>query len=437
MTRLFAAVLFILVSALPLRAEIEIKTITSPGGLDAWLVEEHSIPFVALELRFRGGTSLDAPGKRGAVNLMTGLLEEGAAEMDARAFAEASEALAARFRFNASDDSLSISARVLTENRAEAMALLRDALVAPRFDADAVERVRGQVLAGLRDRATDPDALASDAFNAMAYGDHPYGSHDDGTMESVAALSREDIVDAYQGAIARDRVYISAVGDITAEELGVLIDELLGDLPETGAPMPADVPFGATGGVSLVPFPSPQSTAQFGHPGIGIDSPDFFAAYILNTIFGGSGFNSRLMREVRVNRGLTYGIRTYLVDSDRSEAVVGVVSTVNERMAETVDVVRAEWEKLATEGVSAEELAAAKTYLTGAYPLRFDGNAPIARILVGMQLDGRSPDYVKTRNAQIEAVTLEEINRVAAELFRPEALRFVIAGEPVGVEATD
>lgn len=432
-----AAILFFLVAALPARAEIEIQTLTSPGGLKAWLVEEHSIPFVALEIRFRGGTSLDAPGKRGAVNLMTALLEEGAADMDARAFATAREGLAARLRFNSNDDAISVSAQVLTENRGEAMALLRAALVEPRFDGDAIERVRGQVLSNLKNRATDPDALAADAFNAMAYGDHPYGSHDGGTLESVADLTRDDIVAAFESTVARDRVYISAVGDITPEELGALIDDLLGRLPDTGAPMPENVTFGASGGLTVTPFPSPQSTAQFGHAGIGIENPDFFAAYILNTIFGGSGFNSRLMEEVRKKRGLTYGIRTYLIDSDRSEAVIGGVSTVNERMAETIQVVRDEWARLATEGVSGEELAAAKTYLTGAYPLRFDGNAPIARILVGMQLDGRSPDYIKTRNAQIEAVTQDEINRVAAELYQPEALRFIVAGQPEGVESTD
>lgn len=432
-----AAFLFLLVAALPARAEIEIQTITSPGGFDAWLVEEHSIPFVALELRFRGGGSLDVPGKRGAVNLMTALLEEGAADMDARDFATAREALAARLRFDSNGDTISVSAEVLSENRDEAMALLRAALVEPRFDEDAIERVRGQVLANLKSRMKDPNWIAADAFNALAYGDHPYGSYRSGTVESVAALTRDDIVEAFENAIARDRVYISAVGDITPEELGTLIDDLLGDLPDTGAPMPQDVHFGASGGLVVEHFPTPQSTMHFGHESIGIDDPDFFAAYVLNTIFGGSGFNSRLMEEVRRKRGLTYGIRTFLVDYDHTEAVIGVVSTVNERMAETIQVVRDEWARMASEGVTAEELEAAKTYLTGAYPLRFDGNAPIARILVGMQLDGRSPDYVKTRNAQIEAVTLEEANRVAAELYRPEDLFLVVAGEPEGVDPTN
>ncbi len=437
MNRIATALILLLIAALPARADVNIQEVTSPGGLHAWLVEEHSIPFTALELRFRGGASLDLPGKRGATDLMTGLLEEGAGDRDARAFAEARDALAASFRFNVGDDTLAVSAKFLTENRDDALALLHDALTTPRFDQDAIERVRGQIQAWLKNRATDPNALAGATFDKLAYGDHPYGSFYGGTLESVAALTRDDIVTAFKGAIARDQIYISAVGDISAEELGTLLDKLLGDLPETGAPKPQPVAFGATGGITVVPFDTPQSVAQFGQPGLSVEDPDFFAAYILNTIFGGSGYHSRLNEEVREKRGLTYGIGTYLVDSDYSESLVGVVASTNDHMGETINVVRDEWAKIAKDGITQDELDTAKTYLTGAYPLRFDGNAPIARILIGMQLQGYPADYVKNRNARIEAVTLDEANRVAARLFQPDNLRFVVVGKPVGVESTD
>ncbi|MEJ1999706.1 MAG: pitrilysin family protein [Maritimibacter sp.] len=437
MKQIATAFVFLLIAVLPARADVDIQEVTSPGGLHAWLVEEHSIPFTALELRFRGGASLDLPGKRGATELMTSLLEEGAGDMDARAFAEARDALASSLSFDVGDDTLAVSAKFLTETRDQSMALLHEALTNPRFDLDAIERVRAQIQAWLKGRATDPHALASAAFDQLAYGDHPYGSFMAGTPESVAALTRDDLMTAFKNAIARDRIYISAVGDISAEELGVMLDKLLGDLPETGAPMPQPVDFGATGGVTLVPFDTPQSVAYFGQPGIAVSDPDFFAAYILNTIFGGSGYHSRLNEEVREKRGLTYGIGTYLVDADYAQSLVGAVSSDNERMGKTLQVVRDEWAKIAQDGITQEELDAAKTYLTGAYPLRFDGNGPIARILIGMQLQGYPVDYVKTRNARIEAVTLDEANRVAAELYQPDNLRFVVAGKPVGVEATD
>ena len=436
MRTLFAACAALLL-AFPADAAVEIQEVTSPGGIEAWLVEDHSIPFVALELRFRGGTSLDAPGKRGAINLMTALIEEGAGDLDAQGFAEAREALAASYRFRAGDDTLSVSARMLTENRDAAVDLLKLALTEPRFDADAVERVRGQVLSGLQSDEQDPGALAGRAFNALAFGAHPYGSVSDGTLDSVAALTREDMLDAQARTIARDRVVVSAVGDITAADLGALLDELLGDLPETGAPLPDRAEMGLTGGVTVVDFDTPQSVVVFGQEGLARDDPDFFPAYILNQILGGGGFSSRLMQEVREARGLTYGVYSYIVPRDHAETWQGSFASSNARVAEAIEVVRAEWARAAAGGVTAEELEAAKTYLTGSYPLRFDGNGQIADILVGMQLDHLPADYVNTRNAEVEAVTLEDIARVAAERLHPDDLRFVVAGRPVGLESSN
>lgn len=432
---LFAACAALLLTA-PVQA-VEIQEVASPGGIKAWLVEDHSIPFTALELRFRGGASLDAPGKRGAVNLMTAIIEEGAGELDAQGFAEAREALAASLSFSVGDDTLSVSARMLTENRDAAVDLLKLALTEPRFDEDAVNRVRGQVLSGLQSDEQDPGTLAGRAFDALAFGAHPYGSAKDGTLESVAALTREDIVEAHASSIARDRVVVAAVGDITAEELGALLDTLLADLPETGAPLPGRAELGLTGGVTVVGFDTPQSVVVFGHEGLKRDDPDFFPAYILNQILGGGGFSSRLMQEVREARGLTYGVYSYIVPRDHAETWQGSFAASNERVAEAIEVVRSEWAKAAEGGVTEAELEAAKTYLTGSYPLRFDGNGQIADILVGMQLDDLPADYVNTRNAEVEAVTLEDIARVAAERLRPEDLRFVVAGRPVGLESTN
>ncbi len=432
----FAAVLALIV-AVPAQAAVEIQEVTSPGGIEAWLVEERSIPFAAIEIRFRGGTSLDLPGKEGAANLMMALLEEGAGDLDAQGFAEARESLAASFEFDASQDAVSVSARFLTENRDAAVALLRQALIAPRFDEDAVERVRAQVLSGLRSDATDPGEIASRTFNTLAYGAHPYARPSEGTIESVTALTRDDIVAAHAQTMARDRIYVGAVGDIGAEELGLLLDALLGDLPAEGAPLPGEAEFLLPGGVSVVPFDTPQSVALFGHSGIPRDDPDFFAAFVANEIFGGSGFQSRLMEEVRVKRGLTYGIGAWLVNNDRSDLVLGQVASANDRMAETLEVVRAEWARIAAEGVTQEELDSAKTFLTGAYPLRFDGNGTIARILVGMQMDGLPVDYIESRNDKVNAVTLADIQRVVKRIYRPEDLHVVVVGQPAGVEATN
>ena len=432
----WAAVALVL-AVLPARAEIAIQNVTSPGSITAWLVEDHEIPFTALEIRFKGGTSLDLPGSRGAVNLMAATLEEGAGPLDAQGFAKARDALAAGFRFSAGKDSISVSARFLTENRDEAIDLLRSALIAPRFDQDAVDRVKGQILAGLAADAQDPANLATRRFSEMAYAGHPYASDGDGTPDSVAALTREDVLDAHKATMTRDRMYVAAVGDISAAELGPLLDRLLGDLPELGRQMPSVAGWHLGGGVTVVDYPSPQSVILFGQEGMRQDDPDFFAAFILNEVLGGGRFSARLMTELREKRGLTYGVSTFLAPMDYAQAYMGQMATANATVADSIALIRQEWQRLATEGITAEELAATKTYMTGSYPLRFDGNEKIADILVGMQINGFPIDYPATRNAKVEAVTLDDVKRVAARLLVPEKLHFVVAGQPEGVASTE
>lgn len=426
--------LWVLLIATPALAAVEIQEVTTEGGIDAWLVEEPAIPIVALDIRIEGGTAIDEPGKRGATNLMMALLEEGAGDMDARAFQAAREDIAASFGFRAYDDTVMITADFLKDNQDEAIALLREALVAPRFDQDAIDRVRAQVLSGIASDAKNPSRIASAAFDGMAFGDHPYGTSPDGTVDSVSALTREDMLTAHRNALVKSRIYVGAVGDITPEELSELLDALLGDLPEDGPDLPVDVDVALDGGVTVIDFETPQSVALFGHEGIERDDEDFFAAYMINHRLGGSGFESRLMNEVREKRGLTYGIRSYLVPKFHAELIQGNVASSNATIAEAIEVTRAEWERMATEGMTQDELDQVKTYLTGEYPLRFDGNAEIASILVGMQVIGLPPDYVINRNDYIEDVTVEDINRVASELLRPDDLHFVVVGQPEGLE---
>ncbi|WP_179378942.1 M16 family metallopeptidase [Jannaschia marina] len=430
-TALAAAILL----PLPAVAEVEIQEITTPGGITAWLVEEHSIPFTSIEVQFEGGANEEPLEARGATYLMMGLLEEGAGDMDARAFSERREALAARTDFDANNDSVTIGLSFLTENREESVDLMRAALVDPSFDPEAVERVREQVLAGLAADARDPQEIAGETFAALSFPEHPYGSRIEGTPETVAALNIDDLRTAHTRALTRDRARVGVTGDITAEELAPLLDRLLGDLPESD---PVDIPEVETaldGGITVVDFPSPQSVVLFGHSGIAFDDPDYFAAFILNHIIGGRGFDSRLMTEVREKRGLTYGIGTFLSPRDKSEEMLGQFSSSNDKAAEAIEIVRAEWAHIAEEGVTPEELDAAKTYLTGAYPLRFDGNSRIAGILTGMQSLDLPIDYIPNRNDRIEAVTLDDVKRVAAELLRPEDLHFVVVGQPDGLRS--
>lgn len=426
----------ILIAALPARAEIKIEEITTEGGIKAWLVEEHSIPFVAIEILFRGGSVVDPEDKLGAASMMSSLLDKGAGDLDARAFDRERDTLATSISSRIDRDSLSISARFLTENREESLSLLRSVLTEPRFDPDAIERLRGQMLSSLQSDMKDPEALASKAVDELLYAGHPYANPLDGTIETISALTRDDLIAAHQRVMTRDGIYVSAVGDITVAELSGLLDALLADLPESNPALPDRVEPVLPGGVKVIDYETPQTVVRFAQPGLRRDHPDFFAAFILNHILGGGGFESRLMTEVREKRGLTYGIYSYLADPAYSQVWAGGTATANDRVAETVAVIREEWARLRDEGVSAQELEDAKTYLTGSYPLRFEGNSTIANIAVNMQFDDMPVDYIATRNDKVNAVTLDEINRVAREWLDPERLTFVLVGQPEGIEPT-
>ncbi|MFV0383989.1 M16 family metallopeptidase [Paracoccus sp. (in: a-proteobacteria)] len=431
-----AIALFFATLAVPAHA-IDIQQVTSPGGIKAWLVEDHSIPFTAFSLDFKGGASLDAPDKRGAINLMTATLEEGAGKLDSTDFAQALEDLGARLSFDVNDDSLDVGFQALTENRDQAADLLALALTQPRFDDSAVNRVRAQVEAIIRSEATEPQSIAAKEMAQQAWGDHPYGSSINGTQDTLARLTRKDLIAAKNRVLARDRVLIGAAGDITPEELGKMLDKVLGGLPETGtAPLPEKAELQLEGGVTVIDWDSPQTIVSFAGPGLPIDDPDYFAAYLANHILGGGGFSSRLMDELREKRGLTYGIGTGLATGLYGWTWQGGSAISNAGVPEALGLIRQEWDRIAADGVSDQELADAKTYLTGEYALRFDGNRKIASIMSGMQLIGLPIDYVNTRNARIDAVTRDDVHRVAQRLLRSGDLRFVLVGRPEGLSPT-
>lgn len=418
-------------------AQTNVQEIISDGGIKAWVVDEPSIPFVAIEISFKGGTSLDSSDKAGATYLMTGLLEEGAGDLDATAFLRETERLAASFGFDAGRDSVSISAQVLTQNRDEALGLLKKALLEPSFSDVAFARVKEQVTSIVTRDLAKPRYLASQKLNSLLYGAHPYARAPEGSLETVKNLTQDDMRAALKYALVKDRMFVSVVGDIRASEVGAMLDNLLGGLPQSGGSLPQKTDVMATGGVSVIDYDTPQSVAVWAQAGIERHHPDFFPAYVLNHILGGSGFTSRLTQEVREKRGLTYGVYSYLAPYDYASVYGGSVSSANDRIKTAIEVIQDEWRIMAETGISEQELDEAKKYLTGAYPLRFDGNGRIANMLVGMQMENLPIEYPLTRNDKVNAVTMEQVNSVAKWLLKPDDLRFVIVGKPVGLSSTD
>ncbi len=430
-----AAVVFVLYVA-PAKAT-QIERVVSPGGIEAWLVEDHLNPIISLHLAFRGGSALDPEGKEGLANMVSTLLDEGAGDLDSKAFQQTLEDKSITLRFSAARDSFGARVQVLTEYRDLAFDLLRQAMTKPRFDAEPVSRLRAQLLANLRHESEDADAIAGKTLMKTLYPDHPYGRPTGGTPESVAAIQVADMRTFVKERLARDTLAIGVVGDITAKELAPLIDKTFGALPAKAAPWKvAEVAPKVAGRTIVIEKPLKQSNILFADRGLMRKDPDFYTAYVMNHILGGGGFTSRLYTEVREKRGLAYSVYTYLHPMDRSAIYAGGAGTANARVAETLKVVRDEWARLAKDGVTEAELTAAKQYLTGSFPLRFTATERIAAMLVGMQTEDLGIDYLDKRNSYIEAVSLDDIRRVARKLLHPDDLTIVVVGEPKGVKPT-
>jgi len=430
-----AAVVFVLYAA-PAKAT-QIERVVSPGGIEAWLVEDHLNPIISMHLAFRGGSALDPKGKEGLANMVSTLLDEGAGDLDSKAFQQTLEDNSITLRFSAARDSFGARVQALTEYRDLAFDLLRQAMTKPRFDAEPVSRLRAQLLANLRHESEDADAIAGKTLMKALYPDHPYGRPTGGTPESVAAIQVADMRAFVKERLALDTLAIGVVGDITAKELAPLLDKTFGALPAKAAPWKvAEVAPKVAGRTIVVEKPLKQSNILFADRGLMRKDPDFYAAYVMNHILGGGGFTSRLYTEVREKRGLAYSVYTYLHPMDRSAIYAGGAGTANARVAETLKVVRDEWDKLAKDGVTEAELTAAKQYLTGSFPLRFTATERIASILVGMQTEDLGIDYLDKRNSYIEAVSLDDIRRVARKLLHPDDLTVVVVGEPKDVKPT-
>jgi zinc protease len=439
MTRLIASLFCIaatLIAGASASSAMTIEKIVSPSGIEAWLVQEKTLPLVTLNFAFHGGATQDPADKAGTANLAADLLDEGAGELDGKAFHERLENHAIELSFRVGRDYIHGSLRSLNEHRDEAFDLLRLALASPRFDADAIERVRGQVLAALQRDTTNPNDLASRRWWQTAFPDHPYGRESRGTLESMPRIGADDLRDYVRRVFARNELKVSIVGDVDAKTAGELIDRAFGGLPAKNDLKPvADATPSGLGRRIVINVDVPQAVVTFGGQGIARQDPEFMAAYIVNHILGGGSFSSRLYREVREKRGLAYGVSDSLVWFKRAAVMLGGTATQADRTADALAVIEQEVKRMADEGPTPDELAAAKSFLKGSYALSLDTSGKIAAQLTQIQIDDLGIDYIQRRAALIDAVTIKDAKRAAKRLFGG-GLLVTIAGRPKGLTSS-
>jgi zinc protease len=438
-TRIFAAAAFAalaLLAAAPAASAMTIEKIVSPSGIEAWLVRENSAPLVALNYAFHGGSTQDEADKAGTASLAANLLDEGAGDLDGKTFHERLENHAIELAFHVARDYFHGSLRTLNEHRDEAFDLLRLALTAPRFDAEAVERVRNQVMSSLQRDTTNPNNLASRRWWATAFPDHPYGRESKGALDTVPRITADDMRDYVRRTFARNELFVSIVGDIDAKAAGALIDRAFAGLPAKNDLKPvANARPRGLGRRIVINLDVPQAVVTFGGQGLARNDPDFMAGYVVNHILGGGSFSSRLYKEVREKRGLAYGVSDSLVWFKRAAVVLGNTATRADRTGEALGIVEREIKRMAENGPTADELAAAKSFLKGSYVLSLDSSTKIAAQLTQIQIDDLSIDYIERRSALIDAVTIDDAKRVAKRLYSGGML-VTVAGRPKGLTSS-
>ena len=412
----------------PSQAAAKIQHLISPGGIEAWFVQDATVPLVAMEFGMSGGTAQDPADKPGVGNMVADLIDEGSGDLDSRAFHERLDRRAIDLSFSVTRDNFRGSLRMLKDNKDEAFDLLRMSLTSPHFDNADVERIRAQIISGLKRETTNPSSLASRRFLEIAFGDHPYGRPSNGSLQSVPTITAADLKDYASRVLTREKLRIAVVGDIDAATLGRLLDQTFGGLPAKSklAPIP-DVEPTSPPRREFIALDVPQTVVTFGGPGIRRNDPDFMAAFVVNHILGGGTLSSRLYREVREKRGLAYSVYDQLLWMDHSAMFVGNTATRADRAGETVDAVTKEVRRMAEEGPTQEELDEAKSYLKGSRLLSLDTSSKLASALLQYQLDHLPIDYLERRNALVDAVTLEDVKRAAQRLWAL-GLQTVIVG---------
>jgi zinc protease len=410
------AIAALVVAHLPARATT-IERVVSSSGIEAWLVHEPSVPLLAMEFAFAGGTAQDPAAKPGVANLTANLLDEGAGDLDTKAFRDRLERRAIDLSFNATRDYVRGSLRTLSENREEAFDLLRLSLTQPRFDSEPLERARTVTLSSLRRQSVSPNSIANQRFFSATFGTHPYAQPTDGTLDSVADITADDLRAYAARVLARDHLKIAVVGDIDKTELAALLDKTFGQLPAkaTLTPVPDFAPQAQAQRINVT-LDVPQSVVVFGAPGLRRSDPDFMTSFVLNQIMAGGG-SSRLYREVREKRGLVYAISESMLWLNHAAMLVGYTATRADRTNDTIDATMDELKRMAEQGPTQAELDGAKAFLNGSQMLSLDTSAKIASALLQYQLDGLPIDYIDKRAGVINAVTLDNAKRVANKLW--------------------
>jgi zinc protease len=413
-----------------------IQRVVSPGGIVAWLIESHTLPLIRMTLAFKGGSSQDPDDKPGVANFAEWMLNEGVGEMNTAEFFRAKKLLGAAEGKQLTAEREIISFSMLSEQRDASLELFRQMLVAPRFDDDAMARARADIVNSIEAMRRNPAGNILNELFGVVFPSHPYGTEKQGTVASVAAISRQDLENYRHATFARDNLSVAVVGDIDAATLGVQLDKMFGGLPAHAQLRPVPVLAARAPGQKTIADKVRQTSVAFGYV---IDTPlttaDMPGVAILNHILSGGILTSRLDREIRVKRGLVYSIGFGIARTPNNQYAYGSFGAEPGSAEQAYELAREEIRKLAEDGPTPEEVLNAKTYLQGSYVVALSNSAGLAGELLELQRFGYDLDAIDSYAAQVEAVTPEQLRELARRIFKPDALSRVFVGPPEKADA--
>ena len=411
-------------------AAVRIQHWVAPSGARVYFVETRALPIIDVQVDFAAGAARDPAGKSGLAQLVRGLMDLGAGDMDETAISEKLADLGARLGGGADTDRASVSLRTLADpdKRVAAFDILRQVIAAPRFPEDVFERERARTLAALRESLTRPETIASRAFWSSLYGAHPYGAQP--TAESLAALTPDDLKAFHATHYVARSAAVTIVGALDRAEAEVLAQRLTEALPAgEGSAAAPDVALPAGREVRL-PHPAAQAHIHLGLPALKRGDPDFYALVVGNYTLGGGGFVSRLMKEVRDKRGFAYSVYSYFSPMQAAGPFQIGLQTKREQTADALKVTRDVLARFLAEGPSEEELKAAKANIVGSFPLRLDSNRKILDNVAAIGFFGLPLDYLDTYADKVRQVSAADVRAAFARHVRPENLvTVVVAGE--------
>jgi len=416
-----------------------IEKTTLDNGLKVIVIEHHELPVVAFRMVFKSGSACDPSGKAGLADLTAGLLRKGTLAKTATQIAEEIDFVGGSLGAGSSRDATYATCQVLKKHFDVGLNLLSDIILNPTFKEDEIERLRKQTLAAIKQQKDDPDAVADEKFREFLFGDHPYGQPSEGTETSVAALTRDDIVNFHKNCYVPNNAILAVVGDVTSREVIDKVKAKFSGWRSAAVTLPAFVEPPEIKGYQILLVDKPDLTQTYvrvGHLGVDRSNPDYFAVRLMNYILGGGGFSSRMMDEIRSNRGLTYGIYCSFDFNKLKGAYTVDTFTRNDSTAAAIKAIIEQMEKIRSGGATDKELEDTKSFYTGYFPLQLETPDQIATQILNVELYDLGEDYLKDYRKNINAVSKADIQRVAQKYLDPKNLKLVVVSKAEDVKAS-